>query len=186
MNPLFDAAREVCVFMAERKWKFCIIGGLAVQQWGEPRTTLDADFTLLTGWGDEERYVREILNHFESRLSDEVSYFVARRIVLARASNGVEIDIALGALPFEESMMERAVNVEFSPDLSLPCCTAEDLIIMKAFAGRARDWMDVEMVVNRQSQLDVQYILDHIMEFNELSSEPDLIGRVRRLLGVRR
>lgn len=41
MNVLFEAAKEVCEFMAVRKWEFCIIGGLAVQRWGEPRTTLD-------------------------------------------------------------------------------------------------------------------------------------------------
>lgn len=30
MNKLLEAAGEICTFMAERKWKFCIIGGLAV------------------------------------------------------------------------------------------------------------------------------------------------------------
>ena len=43
MNGLFETAREVSDFMTERGWKFCLIGGLAVQHWGEPRTTLDAD-----------------------------------------------------------------------------------------------------------------------------------------------
>jgi len=184
MNKLLEAAGEVCAFMAERNWKFCIIGGLAVQQWGEPRTTLDADFTLLTGWGNEDRYVREILDHFEVRTPGNFAFFVAQRIVLIRASNGVEIDIALGALPFEEAMIERAVTMEFARELSLPCCTAEDLIIMKAFAGRPRDWIDVESVVKRQAHLDIDYVLGHARDFNELSNEPDLIGRVSRLLGV--
>ncbi len=51
MNALFEAAKEVCDFMKARHWEFCVIGGLAVQRWGELRTTLDADLTLFTGFG---------------------------------------------------------------------------------------------------------------------------------------
>lgn len=55
MNAIFEAAREVCEFMEVRDWKFCVIGGLAAQRWGEPRATQAADLALLTGLGDEER-----------------------------------------------------------------------------------------------------------------------------------
>ncbi len=54
MNAIFTAAKEVCDFMKARRWKFCVIGGLAVQRWGEPRLTQDADLTLLTGFEHEE------------------------------------------------------------------------------------------------------------------------------------
>jgi len=40
MNSLLKAAKEVAEFMTVRRWEFCIIGGLAVQRWGEPRTSL--------------------------------------------------------------------------------------------------------------------------------------------------
>lgn len=30
-------------------WRFCFIGGVAVQRWGTPRFTQDIDLTLLTG-----------------------------------------------------------------------------------------------------------------------------------------
>lgn len=45
MNPLFAAALELQRFFAARQWRFCFIGGLAVQRWGEPRLTLDVDCT---------------------------------------------------------------------------------------------------------------------------------------------
>lgn len=51
MNGLFEAAGEVGAFLTERAWEYCIIGGLAVARWGEPRATLGADMTLLTAWG---------------------------------------------------------------------------------------------------------------------------------------
>ena len=36
-------------------------GGLAVQRWGEPRLTRDADLTLLTGFGKEARFASALL-----------------------------------------------------------------------------------------------------------------------------
>ena len=45
MNALFQAAQEVGGFMEAQGWKYCVIGGLAIQRWGEPRATLDADMT---------------------------------------------------------------------------------------------------------------------------------------------
>jgi len=37
------AAEEVQIFCQKHGWSFCFIGGLAVQRWGEPRLTQDAD-----------------------------------------------------------------------------------------------------------------------------------------------
>ena len=39
-------------------WRFCVIGGLALQRWGEPRETIDVDVTLLTGFGRNRRSSR--------------------------------------------------------------------------------------------------------------------------------
>ena len=182
MNGLFEAAKEVSEFMASRHWEFCIIGGLAVQWWGEPRTTLDADMTLMAGWGEEERYVAAILDRFESRIPDGHAFALARRVLLIRASNGKDVDISLGALPFEVDMIRRAKLVEFAPGLLLPCCTAEDLFIMKAFASRPRDWVDAESILVRNVSLDTEYILVHLADLCELKEAPDILDRAKRLL----
>ncbi len=55
MNPIFAAAYDLQTFCEGAGWLFCFVGGIAVQRWGEPRFTQDADLTLLTGFGDEER-----------------------------------------------------------------------------------------------------------------------------------
>ena len=182
MNALFEAAKEVCAFMEENGWRFCIIGGLAMQRWGEPRTTSDVDITLQAGWGEEEHYINAILDHFESRIPDGHAFGLSRRVLLIRASNGKDVDIALGALPFEDSMIQRAAPVEFTPGLSLPCCTAEDLFIMKAFAARPRDWLDAESIVVCQPHLDNEYIVDHLTGLCDLKEAPDSLERAIRLL----
>jgi len=66
MNPLFDAAMEIQNFIQNRKWAFCFIGGLAVIRWGEIRMTQDIDLCLLSGFGEEEKYIEEILKSFSA------------------------------------------------------------------------------------------------------------------------
>jgi hypothetical protein len=185
MNALFLAAKEVCDFMGALQWQFCLIGGLAVQRWGEPRTTLDADLTLLSGWGEEEAYAAAILDRLESRIPDAKAFAVAHRVLLVRAANGKDVDITLGALPFEAGMVRRAVPVEFAPGCLLPCCTAEDLFVMKAFAARPRDWLDAESIVARQTDLDTAYILEQLADLCALKEAPEILARAKDLLGRR-
>jgi hypothetical protein len=47
-----------------------VIGGLAVQRWGDPRQTRDVDLTLLTGLGGEEAFVDPILEHYPPCIAD--------------------------------------------------------------------------------------------------------------------
>lgn len=71
--------------MSARGWEFCVIGGLAVQRWGEPRTTLDADLTLFTGIGEEEQYATALLGRFSSRMTDALTFALSRRVLLLSA-----------------------------------------------------------------------------------------------------
>ena len=72
------------------------------------------------------------------------------RVLLLRHSSGVGIDIALAALPFKESAVGRSVIIEVEPSCFVRLCTAEDLIVMKAFADRVIDWHDVRGIIVRQ------------------------------------
>jgi hypothetical protein len=39
------AAEQVQQLCQQHGWRFCFIGGVAVQRWGEPRLTQDVDLT---------------------------------------------------------------------------------------------------------------------------------------------
>jgi len=56
------AAAELQSVCQSQGWQFCFIGGLALQRWGELRETVDADITILTGFGGEEPFVNILLN----------------------------------------------------------------------------------------------------------------------------
>ena len=183
MNALFEAAKEVTDFMKARRWKFCIIGGLAIQRWGEPRLTRDADLTLLTGFGEEERFASVLLETFRGRRPDTLEFALMNRVLLISASNGKDVDVSFGALNFEISMLKRATSFEFATGTVLPTCSAEDLFVMKAFAGRPQDWMDARGIVVRQGGLlNRSYILRHLAQLCELKETPEIVEQARQIL----
>ena len=144
--------------------------------------TSDVDLTLLTGFGDEERYIDEWLRHYQARRADGREFALANRVLLLGSKTGLSIDVALGALPFEEGAIARAVNVEMSKGVTLRFCSPEDLIIMKAFANRDLDWRDVRMTIVRQGDaLDWMYIREQLGPLAMLKEEPEIVTRLEEL-----
>lgn len=183
-DPILAAAAQIQAFCLERGWRFCIIGGLAVLRWGEPRLTRDADLTLLTGYGSEEPYVTALLERFSGRFPDTAAFAVANRVVLLRSDEGVPIDIALGALPFEERAVERATDFVYSPGCSLRTCGAEDLVVLKAFAGRPQDWLDIQGIVTRRhDSLDATLVLQEALPLLALKGAQGDADRLKAVLG---
>ena len=78
-------------------------------------------------------------------------FALRNRVVLLRLSDGVSLDVALGAMPFEEHAVARASDFTIAPDAVILTCSAEDLTVFKAFAGRPRDWLDIEGIAVRQA-----------------------------------
>ena len=181
MTEVIRAAVELQRICEAQRWRFCIIGGLALQRWGEPRETVDVDMTLLTGFGGEAPFIELLLAHFDSRIENPAEFALTGRVLLLRAKSGVGLDIALGALPFEESAIRRSSVFVFPGDAPLRTCSAEDLIVMKAFAARAKDWLDVEGVITRQTgQLDWRYIRAQLKPLAELKSAPELLEELQK------
>ena len=185
MNPIFAAGLEVERICRAAGFRFCFIGGLAVQRWGQPRMTADVDLTVITGFGTEEPYVDALLAKLRARIADAREFALRHRTLLVAASNGVHVDIALGAMPFEERTVERASAFEISDTDSVTTCSAEDLIVHKVFAGRDKDWLDVQSIVTRQGRsLDAQLIWTELLPLLELRDDSTSEPRLRKLLGV--
>ena len=179
MNEVIRAAAALQAACEAEQWKFCFIGGLAVQRWGEPRETVDVDLTLLTGFRDEARFVEALIARFEPRIPDPVTFALTNRVLLLRAPSGVGLDIALGGLPFEHEVGRRSSLFTFPPDVPLRTCSAEDLIVLKAFADRPKDWVDVEGIIIRQAgQLDWDYVVAQLAPLAELKESPDILRRL--------
>jgi hypothetical protein len=129
VNLLFDAAREIEQLCRQQGWQCCVIGGLAVQRWGDPRQTRDVDLTLLTGLGDEATYVDLLLGHYQPRIPDARDFALNHRVVLVEATSGIPLDISLGALPYESRVISRASMYGFDARAEVTTCSAEDLVV---------------------------------------------------------
>ena len=183
MNRIFEAALEIQATCVSRGWKFCVIGGVAVQRWGEPRFTRDVDITVLSGFGGEVAYVDALLEAYETRIDDAREFALRNRVLLVRSAAGVAIDVSLGAMPFEERAVGRGSPFVVGEARSILTCSAEDLVVLKAFAGRDQDWLDIEGVIARQGPaLGTALILRELEPLLELKEDMRALPRLQAML----
>lgn len=173
---LAAAAQEVLAVLAAASVPACLIGGLVVQRWGQPRATTDVDLSVLAPYGEETRVLDSLLAHFEGRRPDAREFASINRVLLLRASNGVGIDVALAAFSFELEAIHNASPWSIVSGVTVRTCSAEHLIVYKLVAARPQDLIDVEGVVRRQrKRLDIELIRRWGREFAELKEDPGLL-----------
>jgi hypothetical protein len=171
VNEVIRAAAELQDVCQSQGWQFCFIG--------EPREKVDVDLSLFAEFGQEHQFSEVLLKHFEPRISNAADFAQQRRVLLLRSSKGVGLDVALAALPYEALVIQRSSYFDYPPDISLRTCSAEDLIVLKAFAGRAQDWADIERVIVRQTgKLDWDYIREQLRPLAELKEMPEILNEL--------
>jgi hypothetical protein len=182
MKTLLQAGARVQHDFDRKGWRFCFIGGIANFRWGTPRLTNDLDLTLLTGFGAETSYVDALLSEYDSRIPDAAGFAAENRVVLLTTPDGFALDVALGALPFEASTIDRSSLFEFQPGVVLRTCSAEDLIVHKAFAARPHDWGDVEgVILKRRGELAWTQIWSDLRWLADLKGAPELVDELERI-----
>jgi hypothetical protein len=184
MNDPIYAAHELGVFLSEHGIDHVVIGGLAVQIWGEERFTKDADLTISSSIEEGvSPVVRLITGAYKSRVTDPVEFARKSRIILIETSGGMEVDISLALPGYEEDLFERAISIEFQPGEKIFVCSPEDLIIHKAIAGRPQDLHDIEGVIVRQGErLDLGYLRRWLTWFSEMLEDDQVSKRFEEAL----
>jgi len=182
MKQLFLLAAELDQFLREKGWKYCFIGGLALQRWGEPRVTMDVDLTLWTGLGEEGKYIDEFLSRYGGRRGNAKTFALANRVLLLESPGKIGIDVALAGFDFENRVIARATPFEFIPGKPIVTCSAEDLVILKAFADRERDWVDIRGILVRQKgRMDWHDLQNQLTGLCELKEAPEIPEKLQRL-----
>jgi hypothetical protein len=183
MHPAIEAALELQQFLDAHGEKFCIIGGLAVQRWGEVRLTVDADATVLTDWSRDEVVTDLLLGStFLPRMADAREFALRNRVLLLKNAKGTHVDVALGAMDFENRSVQRSSLWRVSQNAMLRTCSAEDLLVHKTFAGRTRDWADIEGILQRQGpKLDLELVRSELLPLLELKGTPEAMDHLAAL-----
>ena len=136
MNQQFETAWRLDRFFTSRAIPYAIIGGFAVQRWGQPRFTRDVDVTILLPPGSETATLREIVAAFPARVEDPVAFALEHRVLPLTVPGGSEADVSLGLPGYEEEVIARSVAYDLGGARTVRVCSAEDLVIHKALAGR--------------------------------------------------
>lgn len=181
LADLISAAARLQVSWKPMGFEFCFIGGLAVQQWGEPRQTNDVNATIWTEFGNERPVIQRLMEQLPGRIEHADQFALVNRVLLVQEASGVDVDISLAAFPYEQELIRRSREQSFR-GVGLVICGPSDLIILKAFANRTRDWQDIRGVIIRSgSQLDWQLIESELQVLAELKEEPEILEQLHNL-----
>lgn len=177
-NPFKYALREVVTFLETHRFQYALIGGIANQVWGQARFTYDIDVKLLVPSFEYESLRTTLMTAFPEPGRPDLPM---NPLIVSVNVNGILVDFLLTTPGYEEHLVQRAIRYTIE-DLSLWLCTAEDLIIQKAIAGRPKDWQDIEgIVIEQHSQLDQEYLEDWVTQFAEVLDQPDLLTHYRQI-----
>jgi len=179
MIDVLRTAKQLQTVCEKAGWPFCFIGGLAIQRWGELRLTEDADATIFTGFGKELPVIESLLQRFSPRRPDAAAFAQLHRVlVLKDDQSGIGVDVSLGAFPFEQRAIERSSLYAYQRTIKLRTCSAEDLIVFKAFAARDLDWHDIKGILIRQrGALDLDLVERELVPLVVLKEEPEILDQ---------
>lgn len=188
LAPLLAALRDLVAWLQAEYVPGVVIGGVAASLLGRPRVTRDVDAVVLLDEGRWSKFLATGARFgFTPRLSDTLAFAQKARVLLVRHEpSGIDVDVAFGALPFEEEAIARAIWIDLGGDVRLPLPAPEDLIIMKAVAHRPRDLADIESVLDVHPKLDLRRVRRWVREFSAALEMPDILNDLETILTQRR
>jgi Nucleotidyltransferase of unknown function (DUF6036) len=181
-EPLRITLSDVESFLESNRVPHALIGGLAVSLRGQPRATVDVDMVIAVDVARTLELVVSLSGSNFQPLFADVAEVVERSFILPlrHRSTQVKVDLSIGLSGFERNAVERAQRCDVA-DTVVPVATAEDLIIMKALAGRPRDEQDLQgLVVAQGDSLDWVYCERVATELGEALGV-DLVAKIRSL-----
>lgn len=185
--PLPSVLQDLSAWLGSEQVPWILIGGLAASLLGRPRLTRDVDALAAV---EESRWEGLLQGSrsfgFLPRIADPVAFAQRSRVLLIRhEATGIDVDLILGELPFEAEAIRRGKRGHVG-GLVVPLATPEDLVVMKAVAGRPRDLEDIEGILAAHPGLDARRVRTWLRRFSEGLEAPGIASSVEKLLRKRR
>ena len=173
--PFFAPLRAVQNVLAHFHNRGIVIGGIAVSLLGKERATADIDAIVLLTLDDIPDLLAVAAREgLSPRIADVATFARRSRVVLLQHEpSGINVDLSLGALPFESQAVARS-TFWVEGDLRIPLPTPEDLVILKAVAHRSKDRDDIEGIMTRHPGLDWRRIEHWVSQFADVLEMPEL------------
>jgi hypothetical protein len=180
--PFLSALKELASWLRSTHVPGMVIGGVAASLLGRPRITQDIDVIVWIDFNKWKDFLKAGKNHgFSPRIKNSFEFARENRVFLLRHSpSRIDIDISLGALPFEEEAIRRAVAKRIK-GIRIYLPTPEDLIIMKAVAHRPRDLADIESILDAHPDLDLKRVRRWVREFARSLEMPEILDDLEKI-----
>ncbi len=187
LAPLLGALRDLVAWVRAGGVPAAVIGGVAASILGRPRLTRDVDALILLPEGRWRDFLAAGASFgLVPRIADALAFAQqARVLLLHHRPSGIDVDVSLGALPFEEELLARAVSRDVG-GVAIPLPTPEDLLVMKAVAHRPRDLADIEAVLAAQPKVDLRRVRRLVREFATALEAPELFDDLETILRRKR
>jgi hypothetical protein len=183
LELLTGAIHAVARFIERAGGRGMITGGVAVCLLARARYTEVIDALLI----DDPRNAPHLLTiaaqcGLSPRIDRAAEFALeSRELLLKHDESETPVDLALGSIVFEQEAVERSVP-QVLEGFSLRLPTREDLIIMKAVAGRPEDFQDIVDLAQTATSLDVGRIETWVRALSEMLDAPERWSQVASLL----
>jgi len=153
-----------------------IIGGYAALYHGHARFTEDIDIVLGVDIDEFDEIFKAVGSKFTPRAENPKSFAQKTNVfpILGRQED-VRVGLIFSFLEFERDAIKRALSTSIK-GRKVRIIQAEDLIIYKMVAGRARDLEDVKVLFEKnKNELDLQNINSTLQELSKLLGNDEII-----------
>lgn len=180
----FVSALRDLMRIFETDYRGMIIGGMAVIALGYPRATTDIDATVIEELGNLENLLSRLESHgIVPRMKNVIDFARANHVLLMRhKQSGIDIDISIALLPFEEEAISNCQGVDFA-GIKIFIPRAEDLIIYKMVASRPEDLRDVEELLLRHlDKINLKRVRSIVSQFADVLDRPEMVTQLDILI----
>jgi len=151
---------------------YMVIGGQAVLVHGVPRLTQDIDITLGVAFDGLERVLAVITTLGLEPLVEPRSFAADTMVIPCRVpGSDLRVDFILSSSPYEREALQRVRSITVAGK-AVRFASAEDLVIHKVIAGRARDVEDVRGILIKNPALDRALIRRCLREWSSAVEQP--------------
>jgi predicted nucleotidyltransferase len=180
MEKNLEFPLQVAISILEKSgYRYALIGGMALSQWGIVRATYDIDIKVLVPDLDYKK-IRSLLKSAFPQAARQKA--PENPFIVAAIINDVIVDFLLALPGYEELIIERAIRHDMG-EWKIWICSAEDLIIQKVVAGREKDLQDVQSIlVVQHDKLDYKYIEEWLSRFVEALDNEKLLKNYHSIL----
>src|SRR6185436_5227900 len=176
-SPVVDLLADLATALEGSGIPWFLFGAQAAILHGAARLTADVDVTVrLPDRVSTEDLARTLEGRrFLARVSDPAFVRRTRVMPFVHAPTGLPLDVVLAGPGLEDTFLERA-GIREIDGVSIRLASAEDLLVMKMLAGRAKDVDDVAAILRaNRDRIDRAYVERTFAALEDALGQSDLL-----------